>query len=200
MFLPAFVHSHPSLYLSLHPSFMCRFVGRLLGLSLDSHTVDTDALLLDMGEYFLPTLGPVIPAAAGGEAPAVGVDVSNPLARPSAVPSSAVSTLTRDPSADGSQTAQPTADLLVPPAAQAAEADAAISDAGVSVAAAAVLGSSAVPDLANQCLQLYSILPRTLHERAKLWLNNLTFREGTQQIVKSYFDAPGEWVVLKLTL
>eukprot|EP00878_Enallax_costatus_P019307 GHUV01020367.1.p1 GENE.GHUV01020367.1~~GHUV01020367.1.p1 ORF type:complete len:869 (+),score=259.19 GHUV01020367.1:252-2609(+) len=164
-------------------------IGRLLGISLDSNPVDTDALLLDMGEYFLPTLGPVIPAAAGGEAPSVGLDVSNPLARGSGAPP-----LNKDISVESGQSLQPPAGLPVATATSAAADDVELLDAGVSVAAAAVLGSSAVPDLANQCLQLYGILPRTLHERAKLWLNSLTFREGTQQIVKSYFDAPGTGV------
>lgn len=148
----------------------------------DAHAHDTDALLLDLGEYFLPTLAPVIPAAAGGEV--------NPLSRdsttssPQAPPAATASQGPRNKDVDMC--------TAIPVAAEGpSAASAAIFDAGVAAVAAAMYGSSAVPGLAGESLQLYSILPRSLHQRAKLCSNSLTFREGTQQTIRSYFDAPG---------
>lgn len=47
-------------------------------------------------------------------------------------------------------------------------------------------------------LQLYSITPVSCQARCKVWKGSLNLKEGTRQIVKGYFDAPGKHLLLIL--
>eukprot|EP00878_Enallax_costatus_P033120 GHUV01036507.1.p1 GENE.GHUV01036507.1~~GHUV01036507.1.p1 ORF type:complete len:715 (+),score=212.45 GHUV01036507.1:3-2147(+) len=183
--------------------FLCRF-----GTNTRGGVHETDAIVLDMGEYVLPSLASVISAAAEGCLPAF--DMGSPFSTPKPEPAAAskhpglagalrvmvaeaISAVTAMPAS----TAAPQA---APPEAAAPRGVGTLAvDASVSLAASAALGRSAVTDLASQTLQLCCILPRSLRDRQKLWLANLNVKEGTQQTVKGYFDAPGTTAALLIS-
>ncbi|KAF6255371.1 hypothetical protein COO60DRAFT_215437 [Scenedesmus sp. NREL 46B-D3] len=61
-----------------HTSCLFKFVGCLMGVvgrQREAETLETDALVLDMGEYYQPSLAPVIPSA-NGESASTALDLS----------------------------------------------------------------------------------------------------------------------------
>jgi len=52
-------------------------------------------------------------------------------------------------------------------------------------------GSGGRQDCACAELSLYSVCPRSLQARVKVWGSSLSFKEGTQQTSRGYFQAPG---------
>ncbi|KAF8059749.1 CSN6 [Scenedesmus sp. PABB004] len=170
---------------------LCRHLGRLrlcMGASPggDGPGLDSDAVLLDMGTFFLPRLAGAIAAAA-----ASGAGCDGGLARHSSSRGGAPS----PPGSPGGP--EPLAPLLVA--------------AGGGRAALAAAAAAATPPLPSACapgggrlggaalqgglvlptLQLVSILPRALAGRARQWGAALALAPGDQQIAAGYFDAPG---------
>lgn len=92
-----------------------------------------------------------------------------------------------------------------------ATATAAVGDAAVAAAALTLAsgsssnssGSSTGSGCSSSCsgsaataeLSLYSVCPRSLQGRVKVWGSQLSFKEGTQQVGRGYFQAPGRCVL-----
>lgn len=149
-------------------------------------THDRDALLLDMGQFWVPSITSTLHAATA--------------AAPSAADAKArglhhtVSVL-RGHSGAGLQRASSGGN----------RGDAALkqflhmhgSNAAVTASAAAVVDGA----VAQQCpvLHLHSILARLLHTRSKIWKGELNLSQGMQQIAKGYFEAPGRFDCLRFS-
>lgn len=77
------------------------------------------------------------------------------------------------------------------------------SSAGSSTNAALAAAAAAVvqPEAAakdRRYLQVYTILPRPLCPRIKLWKGSFNLQEGTQRMIKGYCDAPGTLYTLHI--
>jgi hypothetical protein len=136
--------------------------------SSSSSQLDNDALLLDMGEYFVPALAPIIPAAASGSSS--GTDGGGSTAASTGVG--------RILAAAGAGRA-----------AVAAAAAATVS--GTAIKADSKAGGGGGGTLVPQTLQLYSISPRPLADRAKAWGSGLHFKQASEVMARPFFDAPG---------
>jgi hypothetical protein len=152
----------------------CRRFSSCLACSLfgsrSSSQLDNDALLLDMGEYYVPALAPIIPTAASGSSS--GTDGGGS--------SNAASTgVSRILAAAGAGRA-----------AVAAAAAATVSGA-VSKADSKAGGGGGGVQLVPHTLQLYSISPRPLADRAKAWGSGLNFKQSSEVMARPFFDAPG---------
>ncbi|KAF6257722.1 hypothetical protein COO60DRAFT_1203083 [Scenedesmus sp. NREL 46B-D3] len=131
-----------------------------------SSQLDNDALLLDMGEYYIPALAPIIPAAASGSSGSTDGDGTGP--------SAGVGRILAAAGPGG--------------AAVAAAAGAVLSRLA---SRADTKGAAAGVALVPQTLQLYSILPRPLAARAQLWGSALNFKHSSETMARPFFDAPG---------
>jgi hypothetical protein len=151
---------------------VCRRFSSCLSCSLfgarSSSQLDNDALLLDMGEYYVPSLAPIIPAAASGSSS--GTDGGGSTAASTAV---------------GRILAAAGAGRAAVAAAAAAAVPGSASKADIKA------GSSSSGALAPQTLQLYSISPRPLADRAKQWGGRLHFKQASEVMARPFFDAPG---------
>lgn len=68
--------------------------------------------------------------------------------------------------------------------------NAAVAGAALAMAAGSCSSSShGYGSVGDLCV--YSVTPRSLQERVKLWKDTLNFKPGTQQTARGYFQAPG---------
>lgn len=63
-----------------------------------------------------------------------------------------------------------------------------------SAVVASALGRGACCMTASDALYIHSIVAHPLHARSKLWRNDLNLKDNNQQIVKGYFAAPGKYL------
>lgn len=131
--------------------------------------LDSDALALNMGTYFQANLAHVLPHTA---APAV------------AASRAAASEVTVAAAADAGDAALAATALTLAAGSNSSSSNSSSGGGGGS-------GSGGRQDCACAELSLYSVCPRSLQARVKVWSSSLSFKEGTQQTSRGYFQAPG---------
>eukprot|EP00775_Hariotina_reticulata_P004663 gene4663-4916_t len=188
-----------------HTNLLFKLIGcfkRCLGRPDAGDLYDSDALLLDMGVYNQPNLAPVIPVAAG-------MPLEPPLLLPAVLPSaSAVPNASAGPAAavplvSGAEVvagASASADAAVTAAAEADAEDAGLAASALAVYAGGSRGGAAGGGMEQYHLHLYAIHPHSLSVRAQYFGSHLTFKQGTRQVRKSYFEAPGDWCVWQVVV
>jgi len=167
---------------------------RCLGRPDTGDLYDSDALLLDMGVYNQPDLAPLIPVAAGmplDPPPQLPAEVSSApgMSLPVAAGASAAPALS-GAAAVAAVSASP--DAAATAAALSDAEDAGLAASAVAVYAGGSRGAAGSGGVEQYHLHLYAIHPRSLSVRAQYFGSRLSFKEGTRQVRKSYFEAPGE--------
>lgn len=167
---------HQHLHLMHLPSAVLactyRFLSSCLSSAMCIVSHDRDAILLNMGQYWISGLVSTIHA------------VTEQTGKHNTTHTVGLGVLRGRRSVDSSDTHQHTASTK--PVLQLQG-----SGAAIAAASAAAAGSSSA-EASLESLQLYSILARPLHARCKVWRGKLLLPQGAQQIAKGYFAAPGE--------
>lgn len=135
---------------------------------------ERDPILLDMGQYWVPSLLSTVQAVAAA------LRAGNSDQQPG------VRRLTGTAVLVGSQRAHADQSSIQ-------EASEQLS-AGSHENACVMVAASALKDCcdtAAESVSLHSIVAQPLHARSKIWRNDLNLKDDTQQLIKGYFAAPG---------
>lgn len=155
----------------------CHRIIGCLGCGAKGRQRDTEPLLLDMGQFWVPSISSMLGALAAKAATNRQESQQCDLSR---VTTAAIAVIQDFQASPDSTVAQSVS--VQPGGTRAATAAAAV---------AVLCGELEVDTLTRHSLRLHSITARVHYERSMAWTSQLNFPGDVQKMAKGYFEAPG---------